>query len=329
MKERIRRKHSESGSALIAVLCLLFTAGMLTTTVLMISRTATFDIYSHVELQRSDYINEGASNRIQWLIAADRQLFPGRDPGITDYTEYTHDRYLADGVIHELDYYGYKLKFTITDARAGLDLNSQTFNTQLRNLVDPLDAETDFSDQIDQLIALITDYRDTDYALSLDGMERDDYELEGRSPLPRNRPMVVREEFYYIKGFTDLLPPDSDGRLTQVRLFGAPTGNPDFFTATPRLLQRFCNLEDEQVEEVVNARNIWFRERTCLKDQLDPFLLDSLTRLSWQESGTYTVRIAADETTRRPSRRLVFTFRGFAVSGENRNNVSLLEWQSF
>lgn len=141
--------------------------------------------------------------------------------------------------------------------------------------------------------------------------------------------MVVREEFYYIKGFTDLLPPDSDGRLTQVRLFGAPTGNPDFFTATPRLLQRFCNLEDEQVEEVVNARNIWFRERTCLKDQLDPFLLDSLTRLSWQESGTYTVRIAADKTTRRPSRRLVFTFRGFAVSGENRNNVSLLEWQSF
>ena len=44
MKERIRRKHSESGSALIAVLCLLFTAGMLTTTVLMISRTATFDM---------------------------------------------------------------------------------------------------------------------------------------------------------------------------------------------------------------------------------------------------------------------------------------------
>ncbi len=329
MRERIRRKKSESGSALIAVLCLLFTAGMLTSTVLMISRTATFDVYSHVELQRSSYINEGASNRIQWLLAADRNLFTARDPGNTDYTEYTHDRYLADGVIHELDYYGSKLKFSITDARSGLDLSGQDFNNQLRNMIDTLEADTDYSDQIDRVIALITDYQDTDDTLSVDGMEREDYESEGRSPLPRNRPILLREEFYYIIGFTDLFPPDSDGRLSQVRLIGAPRGNPDFFTASPQMIQRFCNLEDEQVEEVVKARKIWFRERTRLSDQLDPLLLGNLSQLSWQESGTYTIRISADEKTKRPSRRLIVTFPGFAITGPARNNVTFLEWLSF
>ena len=47
------------------------------------------------------------------------------------------------------------------------------------------------------------------------------------------------------------------------------------------------------------------------------------------KTGLDRMGIAADETARRPSRRLVFTFNGFATSGENRNNVTLLEWQSF
>ncbi len=329
MRERIRRNKSESGSALIAVLCLLFTAGMLTSAALMLSRTATFDVYSHVELQRSAYINEGASNRIQWLIAADRYLFSARDPGYTDYSEYTHDRYLADGVIHELDYYGTKLKFTITDARSGLDLSGADFSNQLRNMVDPLDADSEYSDRIDELIDLISDYRDSDDTLSLNGMEREDYESEGRSPLPRNNAILFREEFFYIKGFTDLFPPDADGRLSLVRLFGAPEGNPDFFTAPPLIIQRFCNLEEEDVEEIVKARDIWFRERTLLTDQLDPLVFGGLSQLSWQESGTYTIRISADAKEKRPSRRLIFTFPAFAISGPQRNNVTFLEWLSF
>ena len=315
MRERIRRNKSESGSALIAVLCLLFTAGMLTSAALMLSRTATFDVYSHVELQ--------------WLIAADRYLFSARDPGYTDYSEYTHDRYLADGVIHELDYYGTKLKFTITDARSGLDLSGADFSNQLRNMVDPLDADSEYSDRIDELIDLISDYRDSDDTLSLNGMEREDYESEGRSPLPRNNAILFREEFFYIKGFTDLFPPDADGRLSLVRLFGAPEGNPDFFTAPPLIIQRFCNLEEEDVEEIVKARDIWFRERTLLTDQLDPLVFGGLSQLSWQESGTYTIRISADAKEKRPSRRLIFTFPAFAISGPQRNNVTFLEWLSF
>ena len=104
-----RRKKDERGSALIAALCLIFTAGMLTATVLILSQISTYDIAAHVSLQRSSYLNEGVMNRVQWLLAAEQNLYPDRALGDIDYTEYDYDRYMADGVTHEMDYYGTKV----------------------------------------------------------------------------------------------------------------------------------------------------------------------------------------------------------------------------
>ena len=88
-----KKRRREQGSALIAALCLIFMAGMLTATVLALSRIATFDVRAHIELQRSAYINEGVANRIQFLLAADRNVNPASTQlGELDYTEFDYDR---------------------------------------------------------------------------------------------------------------------------------------------------------------------------------------------------------------------------------------------
>ena len=331
MRRRISRKRkSESGSALIAALCLIFIAGMLTASVLILSQISTSDVSAHTELQRSAYINEGVANRVQWLLAAEQNLFTDRRLGELDYAEYDYDRYMADGITHEMDYHGTKVQFTITDARAGWDFSARNYRETLQLLGTPIDTETETLDLLDVLSARITDYYDTDDEIGIDGMEADDYEAENMSPLPRNSSNnVLREEFFYIKDFTALFPPDKFGRLSAVRLIRGPGGTPNFFTASPLQLKIYCNLEDEQIEEVIAARNIWFKERTLIRDQLDPLLYASLFRLSWRESGTYTVMVGPQEKAERPSRRLVFTFERFDVTGASDNNVKFIEWMQF
>ncbi len=331
MKRRIcRRKKTESGSALIAALCLIFIAGMLTAAVLILSQISTYDVNAHTELQRSSYINEGMGNRIQWLLAAEQNLFPNRMLGVLDYAEYDHDRYMADGVIHEMDYHGTTVQFTITDARSGWDFSERNYRNTLQRVGSPIDTETEILDLLEVLATRIADYYDSDDEIGIDGMEVEDYEAENMSPLPRNSNIhLLREEFFYIRDFTVLFPPDKFGRLSTVRLMRAPGGSPDFFTASPLHLKIYCNLEDEQIEEVIAAREVWFRERTMLSDQLDPLLYNSLFYLSWIESGTYTVTIGPQEKAERPSRRLVFSFDRFDVTGASDNNVKFIEWMQF
>lgn len=325
-----RRKKEEKGSALIAALCLIFTAGMLTATVLILSRISTYDIAAHIDLQRSSYLNEGVMNRVQWLLAAEQNLYPDRALGDIDYTEYDHDRYMADGVTHEMDYYGTKVYFSITDARSGLDLGRSAFRSTLDRLGTPIDTETEFIDQLSSIHDKISDYYDTNDEVGLDGMEADEYEAENMAPLPRNSSTkVLREEFFYIPGLIDLFPPDRFGRLSVIRLLRAPTGAPTFFTATPLLLKVYCNLEDEEIEEVLAAREVWFKERTTLRDQLDPMLYAALGTLSWRESGTYTILIGQQGKQERPTRRLAVSYERFDVTGASDNNVKLIEWMQY
>ena len=62
----------QSGSAFSAAIFFILGATLLTMAVLAMSKINTFTIRPHLELQRSFYINEGAANRVQWLLAADR-----------------------------------------------------------------------------------------------------------------------------------------------------------------------------------------------------------------------------------------------------------------
>ncbi len=335
MKPPVHRPNGEKGSALMAALCLIFIAGMLTGIVLTLSRIATFDVRAHVELQRSAYINEGTANRIQWLLAADQSVYPASGTlGEVDYTEYEHDRYMADGVFHEIDYHGTPVRVVITDAASGMNLSGTAYRTNLQRISTALQLEVQgIADQVAALIAKITDYIDSDDELSTDGMEAGDYEDAKMEPLPRNGAIRFREEFFYIPGFLDLFTPDKYGRLSGVRLItpygmtSIASAAPSFFTATELMLKIYGNLEDDEVAEVVKAREVWFKEKTKISEQLDELLVGRLkSGLSWSESGVYSVRIEAPEKSGRPSRRLFFTFPFFGISGPSDEFVHYYEW---
>ena len=173
----IRPKRKEQGSALIAALCLIFMAGMLTASVLALSRIATFDVRAHIELQRSAYINEGVANRIQFLLAADRNVNPSSTQlGELDYEEFEYDRYTADGVPHIIDYHGTEVQVVIQDAAAGFNLSSGSYRNTLRSIVSALELDdSEISEKMETLTERITDYLDTDDDMSGDnGMEADD-----------------------------------------------------------------------------------------------------------------------------------------------------------
>ncbi len=335
MRRPVHRQNGEKGSALLAALCLIFIAGMLTGVVLSLSRIATYDVRAHVELQRSAYINEGVGNRVQWLIAADRNVYTESGTlGEIDYTEYEHDRYMADGVTHLIDYHGTQVQFVITDGASGMNLAGTAYRTNLQRISSALQLEVeDIADQIAAVIAKITDYIDTDSDLSTDGMEADDYESAKMEPLPRNGAIRFREEFFYIPGVLDFFPPDKYGRLSEIRLItpygmsSIASATPSFFTATERMIKIYCNLEDDQVAEAVKARDLWFKEKTKISDQLDPLLVSSLkSGLSWSESGVYSVRIEAPDKSGRPSRRLFFTYPVFDIGGPTDEIVHYYEW---
>ncbi|MDR0933169.1 MAG: general secretion pathway protein GspK [Victivallales bacterium] len=345
-------KQSESGSALVVVLCLIFMASMLAMAVLAMSKYNTFTIQAHLDLQRSFYVNEGVANRIQYLIAADRSLFPMVQLGKEDYGEYDHDRFLADGVIHRLNYYGTPIEFTISDVRSGFDLSSGNYANTLQRIANSDMFDQLLHDTIDQLSAVISDYIDSNDEISLNGFESADYEALNMEPLPRNGNIEFREELSWIPGVSDLFPSDKSGRMSSIRLIGSnvPRGTPSIFTADRLILKTYCNLEEEEIDVVIAALEVYRRERILLNDQLDELIAQKLTTLSWQESGSYTVTISGQLTeipdtvafadqygfenrqetvrlpTSRPSYRLTFSYPGFGVSGPSENMVRYMEW---
>ncbi|MBO4630847.1 MAG: general secretion pathway protein GspK, partial [Lentisphaeria bacterium] len=247
-RHAFKRKRSEQGSALVAALCLIFMAGMLTATVLALSRIATFDVHAHVELQRSAYINEGIASRIQFLLAADRNVNPsGSLLGELDYEEYEHDRYTADGIAHLIDYHGTEVRVVIHDAASGFNLNSSSYRRTLQSIVAALELEdNEISGKMETLTQRITDYIDSnDGPAGEDGMEAGEYEAENLAPLPRNGNFRYREELLFIPGITEFFKPDRYGILSCIRLI-TPYGmadisrnstNPAFFAADRLLLK--------------------------------------------------------------------------------------------
>lgn len=332
MRENVQNSR-ESGAALISVLCLIFTAGILTAAALSLAKVSSFNIASHVRMQRSMLVSEGVANRVMWLIAADRNLYSSSEQlGDTIYDDYDYDRYLADGTPHVIDYYGEEVQFTITDARSGIDLTSDGYSAALRSLGQNRDDDADWSDSITALRNQIADYIDTNGDQSGDdGMEEPDYEELDRRPLPRNGAMQFREELLYLPAFRDLFTTDRNGRLSAVRLIPPEntvslSGTPALMTATDDMLKSYCGLEDGEVTEVREAIDAWKKEKTPLSDSLDTELLNKLNALARTESGSYTVTVEAPAGQKRPFKRLTFSFAAFPVSGPDDEKIRFLEW---
>jgi hypothetical protein len=329
MKKRIIFRHN---AALISVLCLIFTAGILTAATLAISQSGTFSIAAHVELQRSMLIAEGVANRIQFLLAADRDMNPNDKPGEVDYTTFEHDRYMADGVKHTIEYYGEEVSFTVHDTVKGWDMSSANYQKVLNMIAEQDDAGDDVVDLVNQVSHRLGDYLDSDDDIKEYGQEATDYEDQLKKPLPRNGAMQYREELLYIEGFTELFPLDKNGRLSSIRLIppentSSLSGTPGLFAATREMIELECDLSEDELDTVMDALDRWKNEQELLSDTLDEELLAKVkNKFSTVESGAYTVEISSPSEKPRPFRKLIFSYAGFEVSGPEDQNLRYMEW---
>ena len=319
-------------AALISVLCLIFTAGILTAATLAISQSGTFSIAAHVELQRSMLVAEGVANRIQFLLAADRDMNPNDKPGEVDYTTFEHDRYMADGVKHTIEYHGEEVSFTVHDTVKGWDMSRTNFQKVLDMIANQDDAGDDVVDLVNQVSHRLGDYLDTDDDIKEYGQEATDYEDQLKKPLPRNADMQFREELLYIEGFTELFPLDKNGRLSSIRLIppentSSLSGTPGLFAATREMIELECDLSEDELDTVMDALDRWKNEQELLSDTLDEELLAKIkSKFSTVESGAYTVEISSPSDKPRPFRKLIFSYAGFEVSGPEDQNLRYMEW---
>ena len=346
--KRILRR-GESGIALISVLLLIATGSLLALMVMSISKTTSFTVMPFIQLQRSYYVLEGMAQRIQFLISADRNLFGNpQQLNVDNYSEYNHDRYLPDAVPHYMDYYGTPIVFTIQDAAGPVSLQGTNFQQALQQFRNFVDDENDFTDLLEMLNYLISDYIDTDDSpTDTDSWEADEYEEYGMAPLPRNGAITDRNEFAFIPGITDIFPIDQDGRLSYIRLIPPANagvtidGNPDIFGVTDEWLYDTCDLDDSDLMDLKQAiADFHSIDRVPLSESLtsDSTVMTKINNyVRWNSSGVYTVIIRpavtdefGEELERKvPGRRLVFTYTPSPVTGATNGYVQFYEWMFF
>ena len=348
LAKRILRR-GESGIALISVLLLIATGSLLALMVMSISKTTSFTVMPFIQLQRSYYVLEGMAQRIQFLISADRELYGNpQQLNIDNYSEYDTDRYLPDAVPHFMDYYGTPMVFTIKDAAGPVNMQGTNFQQALQQFRNFVDEENDFTDLMDDLNYIITDYIDTDNSPNdTDSWEEDEYYEAGMSPLPRNGAITDRNEFAYIPGLTELFPIDQDGRMSYIRLIPPAVsgvtidGNPDIFSVTDDWLVLACDLDENDLEELHQAiEEFHSGDRVPLSENLtsDSTVMTKINNyVRWNSSGVYTVIIRPAVTDaygkelekKIPGRRLVFTYTPTPTTGATNGYVQFYEWMYF
>jgi hypothetical protein len=348
LAKRILRR-GESGIALISVLLLIATGSLLALMVMSISKTTSFTVMPFIQLQRSYYVLEGMAQRIQFLISADRELYGNpQQLNVDNYSEYDTDRYLPDAVPHFMDYYGTPVVFTIKDAAGPVNMQGTDFQQALQQFRNFVDEENDFTDLLEDLNYIITDYIDTDNSPSdTNSWEEDEYYEAGMSPLPRNGAITDRNEFAYIPGLTELFPIDQDGRLSYIRLIPPAVagvtidGNPDIFSVTDDWLVLACDLDENDLEDLHEAiAEFHSFDRVPLTENLtsDSTVMTKINNyVRWNSSGVYTVIIRpavtdeyGEELEKKfPGRRLVFTYTPTPTAGATNGYVPFYEWMFF
>lgn len=288
-----KKNNNESGIALIAVLCMILVVSILAASAVAMSQYAAFESSTFTGFTRSFYVAEGAAARVRWLLMADRRKHTNRNLDSNSEELDDSERYLADNVVHNLNYYGRKISFQIEDMLSGIDISGASPDTDLTGLfkqdpTQPIDPEFAI------FCAKLHDYADRNDLLSVNGMEKGGYQQKGLYNLPRNNNLQFTQEIIYVPGFDDYFTIDKYGRIPMFRLIppeklNIPRGRPNLFASPPKLIKSKCKLSDKEMEQVTEALKKWKTENTPLTDSLEPGLKTKLTTyFSTMESGFYT-----------------------------------------
>ena len=330
MKKCLLNKNQD-GVALVAVLALLSSVSLLVMSMVVYSQLSTYGIRNDTDALRSRYVAEGALNRIIFLLAADNNEYRTTSLENFDYSEYEEERFIPDGRLRELDYYGTVVKYRIENGAGGLSITGSNINTALNNLTRIRQTnEEDLSEAATIFRTRFNDYVDSNDMVGEDGMEVEEYEeLEENTPLPRNKALQFREELYYIPDGIKFFPLDRNGRMTLINPLtaGNSRSKPDLFQANYALLTNYANLSHEDALETLKTIKAYKQEPTILSEEFDPLLLQTLKNyFSITNSGCYRVTIENAAGGSAGSVRMDATFNNPGMSGSEGKTLTFLDW---
>ncbi len=306
MKAKKKKKNNEKGVALVVVLMLLMMVAVFSGGIIVISQTARLATRATTGISKFNLLSEGASNRVKWIILWDKAKNNPRSLGnektIEKSDELGFNRYIADGRVYTMDYYGYDIDIWIKDAAAGLDFYTDKpskvmdyFRTKLE--ADESDDSQDSIDEIDDYKKIIDDYVDKNSETNFDSMESDEYESQDMFPLPRNGIFAFREEILWLPNSEKYFSVNQFGQLDLVRIFPpeglrAINGSDNLFAVPLEYIQVMCNLEEDQMSEVQEGINQWLSDGTPLEEALELELYTKIKgKFSFKESGFYTIKL--------------------------------------
>jgi len=205
---------------------------------------------------------------------------------------------------------GFRVDVTLSDASVGLDVSGDRPSANLKDVLATGDPDQDL-EPVQLFLDVLTDYVDGHNGrCSMDGMERDDYESEGVLAFPRDAPLQLREEIFWIDGLLDVLPGVTIDRgffqiippagLSFSQKVGgdakANTGTkPSFVSSSLGFIKFLAGLSADEMQLVIEARQRWLADSVSPEETLsdDPELLAKIESKFEFETESSVVTVLA------------------------------------
>ncbi|MEN9362087.1 MAG: hypothetical protein RL095_3622 [Verrucomicrobiota bacterium] len=297
-------RQSELGAALIIALVFTALAFVIAAALAAACGTAAMPANAQALTLRSRYEAESASTYAVWRLAADIKAHSNRSMGRFDGAETAEDnasRAVADGRIlgFSLDE-GSSASVQLLDANRGLDVSGNLGPSRARSFIAAAGlTPTDDTEMIRAWLARAGDYVDGDSLLQNNGMEQSDY---SPANLPRNGALQSQWEVLWIPGFRDAMIPGASSNtwpIPEVDLLRIvpPRGQtfpgsdkPNFFSSPAWMISQLAQLESDELEAVIAARDAWNNSRIPISDTLGELRPKVERYFSMSESRIYELR---------------------------------------
>lgn len=284
-------RRKERGMAIVMVLGVVAVVMLMVVHIMTICELASRDSYATASRTELRYRAESAADQAFWLHATDRRMFPSRKLGEDDVArdEYDLEPWMADRRGHRMfDSNCYAYIGTVEKTLRVSDVESFKEDVSVD--------DTEQLEIVDAFLDALDDYADGDSLVRLYGKEEDGYAEDGYFSMPRNGELQFVEEIFWIDGWEDIVKseitiiPPKGKSLSE----GSKTS---FFSASESEIQNALDLSDEELQAVLDARDLWISDGTPLEDSLSADIYANvMMKFSFDESNLaeYTVSSATD-----------------------------------
>lgn len=314
-------KKTDQGMALITVLLTLAFMFIMVTAIVAAGELTFRMTISSARSHKNTYVAESRLTRTMWNIVYDIKTYgSNRQLGFNDdlgsETQEEEDvRYWADGnpYFYEEDE-NKKSTVVIEDANKGFDFSGNITSSKISQIMAliklPAEATEDEREPVQNFIDVLVDYTDRNDLFRENGLEREEYEEEFGFDLPRNAPIEFAEEALWMPGIEEALFAQKNSieedystenfnfnvsdylKVVPYRGKSFPRNSkPNFFASTNYQIMHLADLEPDELSEVIEAREAWYKDGENIKDTI-PELYSRLSRaFSFSESKIYRIRV--------------------------------------